>query len=89
MSIRARPNLNGNTRDDFISAYAKLNEAMDQLDSALAFIRGNVTHGRNYQTVENHLAAKASDDLLMDRAHRAAAELKTLRSFLMIACMDE
>ena len=61
-SLNARPNLNGNTREDFGEAYMALAAAKDAIDLAASELLGNVAHGRNYQ----HL--KSPDDhLIADR----------------------
>jgi hypothetical protein len=50
--LNARPNLNGNTREDFGEAYAELSKAKEAIERAQAYLLGNVAHGRNYQHME-------------------------------------
>lgn len=62
MTINAQPNLNGNTRDDFIEAYMSLVETRNAVDASCRTLNENVLNGRNYQ----HLS-DADDKLILDR----------------------
>ena len=62
MTIHARPNLNGNTRTDFVEAYMSLVDAKDALDASYRMLRGNVLDGRNYQ----HLS-DSDDKIILDK----------------------
>ena len=53
MMINARPNLNGNTSQDFSKVARELQDASKVLETALANAYGSVFHGRNYQTVND------------------------------------
>lgn len=53
MSIKARPNPNGNTRRDFGSAYQALINAEKAIKAARAAVMENVANGRNYQHLPN------------------------------------
>ena len=61
-SLNARPNLNGNTREDFGEAYMALAAAKDAIDLAASELLGSVAHGRNYQHLES-----PDDHLIADR----------------------
>ena len=62
MTIHARPNLNGNTRTDFVEAYMSLTKAKDALDAFYRTLNANVLHGRNYQ----HLS-DSDEKIILDR----------------------
>lgn len=62
MEIKAKPQLNGNTEDDFTEAYRALLEAQSQLAVAAGLVRARVVHGRNYQ----HIAFDANYTLRQD-----------------------
>lgn len=83
--IHAKPNLNGNSREDFESAYMALNEAKDAIDRAASELLGNVAHGRNYQHLEN-----PDDHLITDRRsiHEKCREAKALLGLLQSALSD-
>jgi hypothetical protein len=64
VTIKARPNLNGNTRRDFGDAYKALLDAQKAIKAARAAVMENVANGRNYQ----HLNAAAADQaVIFDR----------------------
>lgn len=46
--MQARPNLNGNTPQDFADAYMALSDASSAIEKAARMLAGNVLHGRNY-----------------------------------------
>lgn len=56
--MQARPQLNGNSVDDFAAAYVSLTDAMRAIDAARSMLSANVLHGRNYQ----HLSTDACID---------------------------
>lgn len=78
--INARPNLNGNTSADFYQTAMNLELALDVVDKALADARGNVFHGRNYQTIPEwqQRSARSGDDLQMEYAYEAVKNLRYL-----------
>jgi hypothetical protein len=49
--LYARPQLNGNTKADFIKAYEDLEAARDAMTKAIRRLQTNVLHGRNYQHI--------------------------------------
>lgn len=49
--LNARPQLNGNTKADFIQAYEDLELARDAIAKAIRRLQTNVLHGRNYQHI--------------------------------------
>ena len=59
--INARPNLNGNTSQDFSKAAQELQDASKVLETALANAYGSVFHGRNYQTFNDAANARIED----------------------------
>jgi hypothetical protein len=83
--LNARPNLNGNTREDFGAAYVELSKAQDAIAQAQAYLLGNVAHGRNYQHLES-----PDDHLIADRRsiHEKCWEAKALLGLLQSALSD-
>jgi hypothetical protein len=83
--IHAKPNLNGNTSDDFESAYMALAAAKDAIDLAASELLGNVAHGRNYQHLES-----PDDHLIADRRfiQEKCWEAKDLLDLLQSALSD-
>ena len=85
-SLNARPNINGNTHEDFGEAYAELSKAKEAIERAQAYLLGNVAHGRNYQHLDD-----PTDALIVDRrfikvlAGDAQALLGILQSSLVDA----
>ena len=63
MTLRAKPQLNGNSRDDFARAYVAILDAMDAIQKARASVSADVTHARNYQ----HLGQEGTDAAIEDR----------------------
>ena len=83
--IHAKPNLNGDTSDDFESAYMALAAAKDAIDLAASELLGNVAHGRNYQHLES-----PNDHLIADRRfiQEKCWEAKDLLDLLQSALSD-
>jgi len=75
MQINARPNLNGNTVDDFHSVAADLLRAVGLARKALYAAQTDVIHGRNYQTAESPDAARGLDLQTIQQAWAAAQTL--------------
>jgi hypothetical protein len=63
MTLRAKPQLNGNSRDDFARAYVAILDAMDAIQKARASVSSDVTHARNYQ----HLGQDGTNTAIEDR----------------------
>lgn len=61
--IRAKPQINGNAREDFEQAYVALSDAMTAVQKAASILRAEITNGRNYQ----HLGAAGTDAAIEDR----------------------
>lgn len=59
--INARPQLNGNTRDDFVEAYKAIAEARTAISNARRKLFGDVLNGRNYQHHSDGAAACQAD----------------------------
>ena len=49
MKLSAKPNLNGNTEEDFHNVYVLLNLALDAINKAHIALRTDILNGRNYQ----------------------------------------
>lgn len=83
--INATPNMNGNSEKDFVEAAVRLSQAVTAVEEALANIRSNVFHGRNYQTIPDwqHRAARSGDDLQMEYAQKDAQRLHALAKQIM------
>ena len=81
--IHAKPNLNGNTSDDFESAYMALAAAKDAIDLAASELLGNVAHGRNYQHMDDSGDALIADRrFIQEKCRDAQALLGLLQSAL-------
>jgi hypothetical protein len=83
--IHARPNLNGNTSDDFGEAYAELSKAQEVIARAQAYLLGNVAHGRNYQHMND-----SGDALIADRRfiHEKCRDAQALLGILQSSLVD-
>lgn len=73
--MHARPNMNGNTRDDFLRVAREINRAATDAEEALKSAH-EVVNGRNYQTVENGAEAQRAD---VERLHAAYAAARNMR----------
>lgn len=83
--FNARPNLNGNSRQDFAAAYVELSKARDAIESAQAYLLGNVAHGRNYQHLEDSTDALIDDRRsIQEKCREAQAMLGLLQSSLVV-----
>ena len=84
-SLNARPNLNGNTREDFGEAYAELSKAQEAIERAQAYLLGNVAHGRNYQHMDD-----SGDALIADRRfiHEKCWDAQALLGILQSSLVD-
>jgi hypothetical protein len=84
-SLNARPNLNGNTREDFGEAYAELSKAQEAIAQAQAYLLGNVAHGRNYQHMDD-----SRDALIADRRsiHEKCRDAQALLGILQSSLVD-
>ena len=84
-SLNARPNLNGNTREDFDEAYVELSKAQDAIAQAQAYLLGNVAHGRNYQHLDD-----PTDAVITDRRsiHEKCRDAKALLGILQSSLTD-
>jgi len=89
MTLRAMPQLNGNSTDDFESAYTALSDALNAVRKARAIVHSDVTHARNYQ----HLGRDGTDTAIEDRRRvdadlvKAATLLGTIASDIADAVM--
>ena len=83
--FNARPNLNGNSREDFGAAYMELSKAQDAIESARAYLLGNVVNGRNYQHLDD-----STDALIDDRRsiHEKCREAQALLGILKSSLVD-
>ena len=74
--INARPQLNGNTPDDFASAYAALLEANLAIEAAYKVLSANVVNGRNYQHAQN------ADALVIADRRRVQEDIRKAKALL-------
>lgn len=79
--IRAKPQLNGNAREDFEQAYVALMEAKNAIERAARILRAEITNGRNYQ----HLGAAGTDAAIEDRRRIDATMAKASGMLGLIA----
>jgi len=83
ITINARPNLNGNTQEDFGEAYTALTDAMKAIDLASSKLNSNVLHGRNYQHLLNaNLEPFPADEAIIDDRRAAQRQLDEARAAL-------
>lgn len=61
--IHARPNLNGNTPEDFREIAHKLYREVGVMNEILQNVSGIIMHGRNYQTYGSDGFRKRQNDL--------------------------
>jgi hypothetical protein len=73
--IKARPNLNGNTRNEFQVVIDSFTDAMEAVGNARRLLMGDVLNGRNYQ----HL----------DAPHDAAQADRTTYAETMVAILEQ
>ena len=83
--FNARPNMNGNSREDIGAAYVELSKAQDAIAQARAYLLGNVAHGRNYQHLDD-----SEDALIADRRsiHEKCRDAQALLSILQSSLVD-
>lgn len=79
--LKARPQLNGNTRADFAEAYAALTDAHKAIKDAASKVLCDVANGRNYQ----HLGAEADLAVIADRRRVQEDIQKALVAIALIA----
>lgn len=89
MSIKARPNLNGNTPEDFLAIANQLRLALDLVDVGLSRVQSEIMHGRNYPTTKHLSAPRDCDLTLLMKVQQASRQLRALQSFIMMAAVDE
>jgi hypothetical protein len=71
--IRARPQINGNTAEEFADAYMTLARAKDALDEAARKVLCDVMNRRNYQHLDQPDDAVIADRRRVQEAVRQAA----------------
>ena len=79
--INARPNLNGNSVQDFMSATDKLEDNITTMEETLYEIRGTLFHGRNYQTVDDPVADRQDD---LDKVNKLIGLLELYNNFAVL-----
>ena len=85
----ARPNLNGNTPQDFAAAYMALSDAVSAIDEAQRKVAGNVLHGRNYLTTDaGEDACIADRRRILDAMQQCRAILGSIASEIVDALDD-
>lgn len=83
MTLRAMPQLNGNSTDDFERAYAAITDAVKAIQKARSSVHSDVTHARNYQ----HLGRDGTDAAIEDR-RRVDGELFAAATLLGTIASD-
>jgi len=79
MEIKARPHMNGNTREDFVNAALAFSDCVSDLSEAIGKIKSDVLNGRNYQHLEQVDSWNARDCDIAQMA-RVADAIRVLRS---------
>lgn len=83
LKISARPGINGNSTQDFYLAYYALKDAERTVLQALQVLSSNVTHGRNYQHLEDATDRKIDETSAIHEMLRVAiANINTVASAL-------
>jgi hypothetical protein len=59
--INARPNINGNTSEEFTAAARQLHNAAKAVREAVSLIKRDIMDGRNYQTLANPIDGRTAD----------------------------
>lgn len=76
MTIKARPQINGNTSEDFANVWIAINNARKAIELAAHKALSDVANGRNYQHLgENADAAVIADRRRIQEDFRKAAAL--------------
>ncbi len=75
--INAKPQINGNSRADFASAYKALTQAIAAIEDATSLLGQNVLHGRNYQHLADGVMARETDVAEVSQAMSEAAKAIT------------
>lgn len=83
MTLRAMPQINGNSTNDFGSAYTALSDAVNAIRKARSSVHSDVTHARNYQ----HLGRDGTDAAIEDR-RRVDADLVKAATLLGAVMSD-
>lgn len=83
MTLRAMPQLNGNSTGDFEDAYTAVSDALSAIRKARAIVHSDVTHARNYQ----HLGRDGADAAIEDR-RRVDADLVKAATLLGATMSD-
>ena len=63
MTLKARPQINGNTAEDFANVWIAINDARKAIELAAHAALSEVANGRNYQ----HLGEEADSAAIADR----------------------
>jgi len=80
--MKARPNLNGNTRQDFVDVYSTLFLASSALEEASSLLASNVLHSRNYTHIDGGDVACIAD------RHRIFGEVQKCREILTVISIE-
>jgi hypothetical protein len=85
--MQARPNINGNTPEDFRAAFERLDAARKAMADARSFMAMNVVHGRNYQHLDpdEGRAALEEDSRTPARLQKIGLEISEIQSELLKA----
>jgi len=76
--MNAKPQSNGNSRDDFVLAYKALTQAIAAIGDANSLLDQNVLHGRNYQHLTDGVMARETDVVEVSKA--MSETMKTMRN---------
>lgn len=74
MKLNAKPNLNGNSEDDFAYVYSLLNHAHDTVNKAEQAMNMNILNGRNYH--------HAGWDVMVDDRNKSHKMFNDIRNTL-------
>jgi len=72
--INAKPQINGNSRSDFVAAYKALTKAIAAVEDATSLLYQNVLNGRNYQHLADSVMARETDVAEVSQAMLGAAK---------------
>lgn len=88
MKINARPHINGNHPEDFRKVASEVYNAVGALQAAIAAVSANVTHGRNYQHLDDPATAREEDLVELSKMRGYAAEALKLAVAIAEASRD-
>ena len=76
--IDARPNINGNTPEEFTAAARQLHNAAKVVREAIPLIKRDVMDGRNYQMLANPVDSRTKDRARLSQIEIALIDMENM-----------